>query len=338
MKKSLKNANHQITDLTEKLSLKEEHDQLIDDLKTKARQFEEFMLNQSPTRSKVLDKIISPRTHRVRDQCVSTEDLFSFDMPMRPGSSASGTSVDRAVEKRIREDMARAMATKVKEVENQFKDQINEYKTHLERLTNELNALHQTLEERNRDISNLKKCILTERAEIKAVLESKETEYTVQMQKQHESLVATRGELDGAHKRIEHLMNELKDCAKHFQDERESSSKLIAEWKAELTAFAEREEILTNRIEQLDHEHRIAIQNLNEKYAAAKQTAKNYKKYSEDQEKHIERESERIRNNYDAAVKKVKENMEIVIKEHEKRANKQIAELKAQIEAMKQSR
>lgn len=294
------------------------------------------MLNQSPNRSKVLDVVSNHRTNRVRDQCVSTEDLLSVELP-RSSSSASGASIDRSIEKRIREEMARAMAVKVKAIENQFKDQIHEYQEHLQSLTEELNTLHQTLDERNRDISNLKRCILSERAKIKAVLDEKEEEHNKQLQERQNLLSASRTELENAQKRIEFLTKELDDCGQHFEAERESMNKLMCEWKAELSSFAEREEILTEQMQHMEQEHKITIQNLNEKYVAAKKTAANYKKYSEEKERHIERESERIRSNYESAVRKVKENMESVIKEHEKRATKQIAELKAQIDAMKQS-
>lgn len=332
LRKSLKKAENRISELTEKWSLKEENDQMISELKTTAKQFEEFMLNQSPTHSKSVDVIINhQRTNRVRDQCVSTEDLYSFEMP-RSSSSASGTSADRSAEKRIREDMARAMAVKVKDVENQFKNQIHDYEEHLQRLTTELNSLHQTLDARNMDISNLKRCILTERVKTKTVLDEKDAE----LKEQNNLLMTTRTDLDAAKKRIEFLTKELDDCAQHFEAERQSINKLMTEWKAELTAFAEREVMLNEQMQHIESEHKVTVQNLNEKYVAAKKTAANYKKYSEDKEKHIERESERIRSNYEQLVRKNKENMETIIREHEKRANKQIAELKSQIDALQQ--
>lgn len=292
------------------------------------------MLNQSPTRSKSLNLVLNHRTNRVKDQCVSTEDLISLEMP-RSNSSASGTSADRSIEKRIREEMARAMAIKVKDVENEFKNQIREYEEHLQNLTIEVNTLHQTLDERNRDISNLKRCILSERTKIKSILDAKDAEHESELKNQQKLLMTARSELEAAQKRIEFLTKELNDFGEQFEIERESMNKLMGEWKAELTAFAEREVSLTEQIQHMEQEHKISLQNLNEKYMAAKKTAANYKKYSEEKEKHIERESERLRSDYDTLVRNVKEKMETVIKDHEKRANKQIAELKAQIETMK---
>lgn len=330
LKKSLAKAENRISELTDKWSLKVENDQVISELKTTAKQFEEFMLNQSPTHSKAVDVIINnQQTNRVRDQCVSTDDLNSFEMP-RSASSTSGTSADRSAEQRIREDMARAMAIKVKDVENQFKNQIYDYEKHLQRLTAELGSLHQTLDSRNMDISNLKRCILTERTKTKTILDEKDTK----LNEQNNLLMATRTDFDAAKKRIEFLTMELDDCGKHFEAERQSINKLMTEWKAELTAFAEREELLNEQIQQMESEHKVTVQNVHEKYMAAKKTAANYKKYSEEKEKHIERESERIRSNYEQLVRKNKENMETIIKEHEKRANKQIAALKSQIDAL----
>lgn len=271
LKKSLKNAEQTIADLTGKLALKVEHDKLLDELKGKAKQFEEFMRNQSPTKSILADAIISnSQTSRVRDQCVSTEDLVVVESPR--SSSERSAGLERSAEKKIRLEMSRAMAVEVKALENDFKEQILEHKQ-------KINELQTALKVRDTDVSNLKTCILKERFEVKNIIEQKEIEHAETMKKNQNILLATRNELEAANKRIATLLNELEQCSKQFQAERDSTNKLMAEWKAELAALAEREKNLTEQLRLMESSHRAAVESLNEKYVAAKKTAANYKRF-----------------------------------------------------------
>lgn len=311
------------------MKMKREHDQMIIDLKKKAEQFEEFMRNQSPTRHDALN-VISERN--ARDQCVSTDDdLLTYELP-RSGSVASVNSNDRSVERRMREEMARAMAVQIKTVENHYKEDKRAQEEHIRRLSLELVEMSKTLSAREQDITALKRCILSERAAIKDILAEKDAEAESKLKKQHNALVTMHADLETAHKRIDYLTRELDDSSRQYQAERQSANKLMNEWKSELGALIERETMLTQQIRQMEDEHKAAVQTLSEKYAAAKKTAANYKKYSDDKEEHIKRESERIKSAYEKAVKQVKENMEKAIKENERKSNKRIAELQAKYE------
>lgn len=333
LKKSLKKAEQTATDMTEKLALKEEHDQLLDELKSKAKQFEEFMRNQSPTKSILVGTIVNSKTSRVRDQCVSTEDFFVIESP-QPGSLNSIVGIDRSAEKKIREDMARAMALKVKAVENEFKGQILEFEQQINELTNEVITLETTVKERETDVSNLKTCILKERFEVKNILEQKESEH-MEIVKHHQiELVKTRNDLEVANKRVNGLLDELDQCKMQFQTERENMNKLMVEWKAQLAASTEREQNLTKRIESMENSYKATVNSLNEKCIAAKKTAASYRKYSEDKEKHIEQESERIKLAYEETMAKIKDNMHKAIKDHERKANRRISEMQAQLDSM----
>lgn len=323
LKKTIKKNEQTIIDLTDKLvlagSAKAEHDRLLDDLKSKAKEFEEFMRNQSPTKSALLDSVIGmPKKNCGIDKQTSTEIIES---PRSSSANSSITGVDRSAEKRIREELARAMSRKAKEIEDEYKQQLQQYEQREDHFKSELEHLQVAIKERDIDISNLKKCIIKERDELKFIIEENATK----------SL-----QYDEANKRIEMLRNDLNECKKQFHLERESSNKLMNEWKAELQSFAEREQNLTEKIHQMEMDHSATVQSLNEKYAAAKKTAHNYKQYSIDKEKHIERESERIQEAYDLAVKNMKENMKASIKEYEKQANKRIAEMQTQIDALRQ--
>lgn len=298
LKKAILKNEQTIKDLTGKLALKDEHDRMLIELKGKAHQFEEFMRNQSPTNTALLDKIAFNRN----DKCVSTEDLVIMDSPRRPDSANSGTGLDRSAERKIREELARSNAYRLKSIEDEYKNQLND---------------------RDTDITNLKTCILKERFEMKNILEQNEMK---------------SGELEAASKRIQVLLNELEQCRQEFQAERESTLKIMNEYKIELAKFAEREERLMQQNQQMEMDHKLTVQNLNEKLLMAKKTAANYKQYAHDKEKHIERESERIKLAYEEAIENMKENMRITMKEQEKQANKRIAKMQAELNALSVTR
>lgn len=311
----MKKSDQTIADLSEKLAFKEEHDKLLDNLKSKAKEFEEFMQNQSPTKSILVDVVNSRRTNRVRDQCVSTDDLLAGAQTPRTNSSCSFGGFDRSAEKkRIREEMARGFAARVSAIESGYQQQIRERET---------------------DITNLKKCILKERFEVKNIMEQKELEYAEAMKKQQSILMATRHDLELANKRIETLLNEMKQCGKEFQAERESTEKRMKEWQAQVIALTKREQMLIEQIQMMESSHKATVQSLNEKYTAAKKTAINYRKYAEDKEKHIQRESERIKLAYETVVENLKEEMRTTIKEQENDASKRIAEMQTQLSMRK---
>lgn len=294
LKKTIIKNEKMIKDLTGKLALKDEHDRMLIELKGKAHQFEEFMRNQSPTNSALIDKIAQHRN----DKCVSTEDLFIMDSPRRPDSANSNTyGLDRSAERKIREELARSNASKLKSIEDEYKKQ---------------------LKARDADITDLKTCILRERMEMKHMFEQNELK---------------SNELEVADKRMQILLSDLEQCRQEFQSERDSTIKIINEYKIELNKFAEREEQLMQQNQQMEIDHKTIVQSLNEKLSMAKKTAANYKQYSSEKEKHIERESERIKLAYEEALESMKENMKITIKEQEKQANKRIAKMQDELRA-----
>lgn len=331
LKMALKQANGTIGELQAQMKMKREHDQMIMDLKKKAEQFEEFMRNQSPTRPDAMN-VVMLNERNARDQCVSTDDdLLTFELP-RSGSVASVNSSDRSVEKRIREEMARAMAVQIKTVENHYKENKREQEQHIRHLSDQLNELTKTVNAREQDITALKQCILSERDAIKEIIAERDAEADAKLAKQHNTMIAMHNDLEAAHKRIDYLTRELDESSQQYQAERQSAQKLMNEWKSELGALIERETMLTQQLRQMEDDHKSAVQAWNEKYSAAKKTAANYKKYSDDKEEHIKRESERIKLAYEKAVKQVKDNMERAIKDNERKANKRIAEMQSKYE------
>lgn len=102
-----------------------------------------------------------------------------------------------------------------------------------------------------------------------------------------------------------------------------------------MNSSAEQEKSLYIQIAKLETTHQTAIQILTAKYHAAKKMAANYKKYSEDKEKHIERESDRIKMAFQSACAKMKDEMASAVQKQEKKANQRIADLQAELDAIK---
>lgn len=331
LKKSLKHSKKSILEMESQLTLKEEHDKMLHDLKIQAEQFKIFMKNQSPNGRETLALLNNSNCSdaKTKDQCISIDGTIDVG---RCESSASGSVSDRSAERKIREEMAKAMAVQMKASENQFKEKIIELEEQIQQYINELGAATRILELKENDITALKECILKERAAIQDILKHKDTETSEEMQRMEATINEIHNELVTAHKRIEYLVSELDESNQQYYHERESTQKLINEWKTEVETLVERENYLLKQINKMENEHKKTIQMLNEKYTAAKKTAANYKKYSEDKEEHIKRESERIKHAYEVAVKKCKENMETAINEHKIKYEKKISEFKAKNE------
>lgn len=338
LKKSLKKSERLIADLEKQSILKVEHDQLIEEMKKKAEKFEEFMINNNMTCSPVAKRTVetntSPSTdcssHQLRDQCASTEALLNTNETV-PSPNSNGEY--RAVEKRIREDVSRVMANKIKSYETELKENARQFEEQIKMLTDELIEAQTIIQSRDNDISALKQCILSERATIRNVLENKDQEAEIALEKQKDMLIRGRDQLQTAHQQIDNLSRELNESNAQIMAERQSMNKLMTQWDTERSTFLSREQELKEEMAQMQQDFKVQTYNLKEKILSAKKTAANYKKYSEDKERHIQKESERIKLAYEAAVQKAKENMTNVLKEQEKQANRKISELQSKYDA-----
>lgn len=344
LKKSLKQSERVIADLEKHSILKIEHDQLIEDLKKKAERFEEFMLNNnlSPTKKRSVETNTPSLTDRsiaehMRDQCVSTEDLLTNEEnSSRSGSNISPTSAEyRAIEKRIREEMSRVMANKIKTYENQLKAETIRFNEQMKLMADELEETQVQLKSREHDVSALKQCILSERATIRQVLEKKDLEAELVLEKQQDMLIRGRDQLQAAQQQIEQLHHELNNCTTQLHNERQNMEKLIEQCDDERRALMQRENNLRDQMARKQKEYHEETEMLRDKVVAAKKTAASYKQYSEDKERHIKKESERIQQAYESAVQKVKDRMTDALKEQEKKQKQQIAQLESKYELLK---
>lgn len=334
LKKALAESRVTINDLHEKLDLKTERDQLIDDLKEKAAQFEEFMRNQSSSsgNSSTKDSATSPHPqekHRQsqRDQSVGTSP------ELQELSDQEGRKAAREQEHQIREDMARAFAAEMKKIEEKFKGQFMKFEQNITALKKELHDRMNDLLLRNKEVEVLKFAIMTEREKVTEMLAKKDQDARMLFDKQAEVMKKYKAELDNCQRKIQFLEGELNEKRELIQSERESMEKLIQQVTEERKMFREREVEVIEKFKEIELEYNKSLEMVTEKYNSVKKTALNYKKYAEDKEQHMLKEYDRIKEGYNAALLKVQNRMKEALESKDRQMRDQISKLESDYQA-----
>ncbi|XP_058822477.1 centrosomal protein of 152 kDa [Topomyia yanbarensis] len=330
----LKNALHKsratINDLNQKLDLKAERDYLIDELKQKAAQFEEFMRNQhgnnsnSSGHSSTKDCATSPLPqHQSRDQSVGTspELLERTEMQDR--------KIAREQENRIREEMARAFAAEIKIIEEKFKVQFSKFEGNITELKNELHDRVNELLIRSKEVEVLKFAIKAEREKVTEMLAKKDNDARALFDKQAEVMKKYKSELNNAQQKIHFLEGELQEKRELIQAERESMTMLTKQITEERKMFHEREIEVIEKFKEIEEEYNKSLAMVTEKYNSVKKTALNYKKYAEDKEQHMMKEYDRIKEGYNTALLKVQNRMKEVLESKDRSMKEQISKLES---------
>uniref|UniRef100_A0A1Q3EZM7 Putative myosin-9 n=1 Tax=Culex tarsalis TaxID=7177 RepID=A0A1Q3EZM7_CULTA len=330
LKSALSESRATINDLHQKLDLKAERDQLIDDLKEKAAQFEEFMRNQntsgsssSGNSSTTRDSATSPQPQRPRrDQSVSTSP------ELQDGESRK---VAREQEHKIREEMARAFAAEMKIIEEKFKGQFLKFEDNISGLRKELHDRTNELQVRNKEVEVLKFAIVNEREKITEILTKKNEEARALFDKQAEVMKKYRSELDSANLKVQFLESQLEEKRELIQAERDSMEKLIRQVTEERKQFHERELEVIEKFKEIEQEYNKSLEMVTEKYNTVKKTALNYKKYAEDKEQYMMKEYDRIKEGYNAALLKVQNRAKEALESKERSMQEKMSKLEAEL-------
>lgn len=285
-------------------------------MKKKAEQFEQFIRNNnnSPVKTRSVETNTPPTTDRssvgVRDQGVSTEDLVNNnDRSSSDNTPSSGSTEYRALEKRIREEMSKVTALKIKTLENQIKDETKRFQEQMKLASDELDQAQMQLQLRDRDISALKQCIISERAAVQEMLQKKDHETEAALERQNNMLVRGRDQLLAAHQQIDQLSRELDDSTAQNRVDRQRIDVLVNQWSEERKKLISQEEQLKQRMVEMKVEFDASSKALNEKIIKAKRTAANYKQYAKDQDEHIVRETERLKKQCELNLQKMKDSL-----------------------------
>lgn len=228
------------------------------------------------------------KTYCDRSVMVSTPSDLSTCVCTAESRSSQLTSPQRTA---IIEEYAKLSAVEIKRVEDKYRQELVSAQEDLAECQQQLMALSRTYAN---DTNIFKEAILAEREEHDRLLAEKEAEVeelqarVAQLEQQSERNVREDELLDS-------LESELKKKQEEIDEERHSMQIWRNQWKEE------RKQLLT--IE--DHlKKEMAV--LRDNWKSAKSTAANYKKYTEEKDKFIDREIERMRMQYEGVIEKLR--------------------------------
>lgn len=206
-------------------------------------------------------------------------------------SVACQTNESSETKTSIIEEYAKLTAAEIKKIEEKYKREMLSAQQEQMRVKSEL----EELEKRHAEETDLfKEVILAEREEYEKLLAEKEHEV--------ERLMVEREEMDVKRERSERenellasLERELQKKRAEMEEERKSMALWRSQWREEKKQLLAIEEHLKKEMEVL-----------RENWKSAKCTAVNYKLYSEEKDKFMEKEVERLRMEYDGVIEKLR--------------------------------
>jgi centrosomal protein CEP152 len=292
MKQELTDANQMIDNLEEKLNLKELRDEEIEKLKTKAQEFEEYIRSHT-TRSGSVASSLTNTSLMKADVSTETSDLNDDDVSRKM----------RQMESKARDEMAKIFAGEVKTTEKKFREEIERLNNRIILITEDLEETSHELCVRKEQMELLKFTILKEREEAENLLNEKDNDFKVAIEKY-------RIEYENNQQKVEELMSQLNEKRELIDEERLSIESLKRQMNEERVSLAKREEETAHKLKKLQLESSKITEELNEKYLSAKKTALNYKQYSEDKENHFRNECERMKKLYREAAENMHKKLE----------------------------
>lgn len=235
--------------LQAKVNLQDLRDKEIEKLQEKAKEFETFMRSKSTTR---------------RDSAASTSKDSSTNTSQANSTEESeakeiNNSERNYNETKIRDEMARIFANQIKVIEMRFVEDIKKLQNEVVALANELEKKTVNLETATEQLELLKFTIVHERQEFEAALNRRDENYkqNIETYKQH--------------------IAELNSQIDMIDDERKVIQNLKQQIEDEQKILMKKEEDTLHKLKKLQRESTKIIEELNEKYKAAKKTAQNYK-------------------------------------------------------------
>lgn len=235
----------------------------------------------------------SRKTYCDRSVMVSTPSDLSTSATNTECTTATTTTTDLTSPQRtaIIEEYAKLSAVEIKRVEEKYQQQLVSTQEELAEYQRELEVLRRTYTDETR---MFKEAILAEREEYELLLVEKEREIE-ELQTQVAMLQHKSARNEKEDQLLDSLERELKKKQEEIDEERHSMQVWRNQWKEE------RKQLLTIE-EHLKKEMAV----LRENWKSAKSTAANYKKYTEEKDKFINREIERMRMQYEGVIEKLR--------------------------------
>ncbi|CAH0731881.1 unnamed protein product, partial [Brenthis ino] len=297
--KHIRGLEEQLVKCNVKLAAQESNETLMKELRGKAEFFQQYIME----RYKKLSDLRTVGTN--------TEDNT------RPQSPASGEetvqesddvleakTVLMMKEKAIREQIAEKFTLEIKTIEMNCARRLKEMET--EQLGT-VTKLKDLLERKAKEVDTLKEFILSERAKVTQILESKENEISVlikehnvlrnECQKAKEDVVEWRMKAEKYKdnlSRLGSLENILKKEKEHFKAKTSSDAKECQVLKNKLKDLQSNLSQVEQKYVNLQGDYHV----LQEKYKNVKRTALTYKEYMAKKDTHINNEINRITDEY----------------------------------------
>lgn len=249
LQQSLSDAQQTIENLEGKLNLHNLRDDEIEMLKSKAKEFEEYM------RSNIqFGSTSSPTNSSSHNSSGSKVDASTETDPEHNERSENFAQI----EIKIRDEMARIFANQINTLEKKFTSEVKKMQTHQIQLSNELDEKSSQLQIAAEQLEMLKFTIVSEREEFQSILQQKE-----------EHIESYRKQVEDLNEKVDIIYEErlsIENLKKQIDDERK--------------ALSRKEEETLQKLKKLQQESTKIIEELNEKYKSAKKTAQNYKQVS----------------------------------------------------------
>lgn len=279
LKAELKESADMMNDLHARLGLKEEQNRVIADLKEQAAKFGEFIKNCSASST--------PQKVDSRDASVSTSpDMEGFSNPA------------------LYDQYAKVYAEEIKKLQMEYAEKESRAEEAIKKLSAYRDEMQKEFEEK---INMFKVVILSERKEYERLISEKEFERSRSVEEHNKIVNKYKQDFNGLRKQIEELQEMVRELRKQNETEKNAMMDLMTEWNTEKESVKLRE-IKMQRL----------IDDTVKKYESAKEKAQNYKKYAEQQDAHMQKEYNRIRDSYEKSKIVLEERIEKLRSDYEK--------------------
>lgn len=249
LQQSLTDAQQAIENLEEKLKLQSLRDDEIEKLKSKAKEFEEYM------RSNI--RFGSTATSPTNSSSHNTSGNSKADASTETDSGQQSENLAQ-IEIKIRDEMARIFANQINTLEKKFTTEFKKMQTHQIQLSNELDEKSTQLQIAAEQLEMLKFTIVSERDEFQSILQKRD------------QIISSYQE----------RINELNEKVDIIDEERLSIQNLKKQIDDERTELIRREEETKEKLKKLEQEHWKVIKQLNDDLSSAKKRVENYKQVS----------------------------------------------------------
>lgn len=232
-------AHQTVDNLKSSMTLQNLRDKEIEKLQTKAKEFEDFMRTNGRKDS------VSSTVKSSQESSTNT----TSDSPEPTNSSPEMRSYN---ESKIRDEMARIFASQIKLIETKFMEETKRLHNEITSLSNELESKTTNLEMATEQLELLKFTIVHEREEFETILRKREESYKHNMEQYQKHVDELNSQID--------LIDEERKVVNSLKTEIENERKVLIK----------REEDTVKKLKTLQQESTKIIEELNEKYKAAK--------------------------------------------------------------------